>query len=148
MTSFGVHLLAETDPITKEINTFLDVTTFLMESIKYIPLIAIGIFLLLAFLAKKNGWTVKDSEETKNQTYAAGDVDDEEEKEDPWAWKREYDRRRRYEAQREARREERRKSRYDDYGYDEERETHYGEEHDVDENGYCHDCDCEEDDLI
>ena len=38
MTSFGMYLLAETDPITKEINTFLDVTTFLMESIKYIPL--------------------------------------------------------------------------------------------------------------
>ncbi len=90
----------------------------------------------------------KISAKTRGETDSVDYDEDEEDEEDPWAWKREYDRRRRYEAQREARREERRKSRYDGYGRDEERVTHYGEEHDVDENGYCHDCDCEEDDLI
>lgn len=121
---------------------------FIFALIKWSPLIIIGVVLLIVILPiGKND--DKGTNTPKKRHYTANDyVDDEEEEEDPWAWKREYDRRRWYEAQREARRAERRKSRYDDYGRDEERETHYGEEHDVDESGYCHDCDCEEDDLI
>ena len=138
MMNFGVRLSAETDAITRDVNIFLDITGFLL---KYGWLIFVAMVIIAYVLKEK-----KQKGKAGTAQYTENFEDDEEE--DPWAWKREYDRRRRYEAQREARREERRMSRYDDYGYDEERETHYGEEHDVDESVYCHDCDCEEDDLI
>ena len=144
-------LLAEVtdEGVADLMDSFFDFFEFIFALIKWSPLIIIGVVLLIVILPiGKND--DKGTNTPKKRHYTANDYaeDDEEEEEDPWAWKREYDRRRRYEAQREARRAERRKSRYDDYGRDEERETHYGEEHDVDENGYCHDCDCEEDDLI